>query len=472
MLRVVIIALVIGNANFEFTLIGGAFTDIAAEFQTTQVALVSTVVFVASLVFLPIAGRMCDVYGKKRILLAVAVVFALGSILCALAPTYWLFLTGRVLQSTFVVAYVAGYGLVRDLLPARLVAMGVGVIGAGTGVAVLVGPLLGGWLIDSYGYRSAFWFELAYDIFAGLLVLFAIPESSTRVKRRIDVTGGLLLGVGVAAVVYGIVEPAALAWALPLGLVLLVTFALLQRRSAEPIVSTALLGRPAVWMTLVAGGFIIAAITAAPVLLSEIARIPFVPGIAEYGLGMSALTYGVVIGLPFGLVSAAAGLLAAWVCRRFAPRTALLLAGLVILVSVVLLLLVTGNVLVAATAAALQGAGVGFLYAAANTLLIEGVPAAEQGISTSLLYTALGVMNAVGTAVVGTIIAAHAIPAPNGSAELLVAESGFRIAFLVLAGSSLVGLGVALAMRHGRRPATGGLREQAPDEAESVGSAV
>lgn len=65
-MSILAVAFVIGNANFEFTLISGGLPDIAAEFRTPQVVPVMTVVFVASLVFLPITGRLADVYGKKQ----------------------------------------------------------------------------------------------------------------------------------------------------------------------------------------------------------------------------------------------------------------------------------------------------------------------------------------------------------------------------------------------------------------------
>ncbi|TVZ02182.1 MFS transporter [Trebonia kvetii] len=457
MLVVGVIALVIGNANFEFTLIGGAFPNIAVAFHTTQVLLVMTVVFVASLVFLPITGKLGDIYGKKKMLLVVSVLFAIGSVLCAVAPVYWLFLVGRVLQSSFVVAYVAGYGLVRDLLPRRLVPLGVGWIGAGTGIAVLAGPLLGGWLIDSYGFRSAFWFELIYDVAAGLLVLFVVPESPVRIKRKVDYAGGLLLGVGIAVLVYGVVYNWAIPFAFPVAAVLLIAFAAVERRTAEPLMSLRLLGKPKVWYTLLAASVTIFAIQVGPNALAEIVRIPRIPGVLDQGLGWSAWQYGIYAGLPFGLVGALTGLLAGWMSRRYSPRLVLLIAGVGGLVPSLIAATSASGAAVFIVIAALQGVGLGFLYAAANNLVIEAVPADSQGVGTSMLYTALGTMNAVSTAIIGTITAAHTVPVGSGAAAAFIVNSdGFRISFLVMIGTSVAGLLLTLAMRHGRQAALGG----------------
>lgn len=460
---VLVIALVVGNANFEFTLIGGAFTNIAVTFHTTQVLLVMTVVFVASLVFLPICGKLADIYGKKRMLLVVSVLFAIGSVICAVAPVYWLFLTGRVFQSSFVVAYVAGYGLVRDLLPRRLVPVGVGWIGAGTGVAVLAGPLLGGWLIDSYGFRSAFWFELIYDVIAGILVLVVVPETSVRIRRQLDITGGLLLGVGIAMLVYGIAYNWAIPFAFPVAAVLLVAFVLVERRTAEPLISLELIRKPKLWYSLLAASVVIFGIQVGPNLLAEIVRIPHIPGIADRSLGWSAWQYGIYVGLPFGLVGALTGLLAGWMCRRYSPRLALLIAGLGALAAGIIGASSAGGMGLFIFLAAVQGIGLGFLYAAANVLVIEAVPAESQGIGTSMLYTALGTMNAISTAVIGTITADHSNPVGSGaSAALVINDAGFRIAFLVTVGTSAAGIILALAMRHGRQPATGGAELAVP----------
>lgn len=455
-LIVVAIALVTENANFEFTLVGVGLKNIAAEFHTTHVALVMTVVFVASLVFLPICGKLADIYGKKKILVAAATLFAIGSVICALAPFFWLFLVGRVLQSSFVVAYVAGYGLIRDLFPARLVPIGVGALGVGTGVSAFGGPLLGGFLVDNYGFRSSFWFVFCYDIVVATIVLIAVPETRVRVRQRIDVVGGLLLGCGMAMLVFGVVDTQALPYALPTCVVLLALFVFVERRRSEPLVDLDLLAKPRVWLTLLAAGMGIFVSTAnSSVLAPQMFRTPSIPGVFEHGLGLSALQYGLYWGLAFGGVGAISGFVAGWVSRRFAPRTTLLVAVLASTVGVILVLTgqATGYAAVAVVAA-FMGVGLGFLYAGANNLIIEAVPAASQGVTTSLLYTALGVMNTLCSAIAGAVTSSYAVPAGGGTT--VTSHTGYQVAYLVLLGVSIVAIVLTLVMRHGRAPASGG----------------
>lgn len=456
-LVVVAIALLTENANFEFTLVSPGLPNIAAEFDTARVGLVMTVVFVASLVFLPIAGKLADLYGKKKILVAASVLFGIGSLLCAVSPVYWLFLVGRVFQSAFVIAYVTGYGLIRDIFPARLVPLGVGALGVGTGASAFIGPVLGGYLIDNHGFRSAFWFVLCYDVVVAALVLSVVPETRVRIRGRIDALGALLLGVAMAVVVFGVVETSTMPVTFPVAALLLVLFVLVERRRTEPMVSLGLLAQPKVWLTLLAAGLAIFVVTASTSqLLPQLLRTPQIPGVAEHGLGLSALDYGISFGLSFGLVGAAAGFAAGWVCRRFAPRSALLTS---LVASVVGMLLVlagqTGSYAMVAIIGALMGIGLGFLYAGANNLIIEAVPAGMQGVSTSLLYTALGVMNSVCTAVVGSITASYTVDV-SGIDQGIISDTGFRIASLVLLCVGVAGIAVTVMMRHGRDPASGG----------------
>lgn len=465
-LIVVAIALVTENASFEFTLVSPALRNIAMEFQTTHVSLVMTVVFVASLVFLPIAGKLADIYGKKKILLGACALFALGSMLCALAPAFWLFLVGRVCQSVFVIAYVTGYGLIRDLFPARLVPLGVGALGIGTGVAALAGPLLGGYLIDSFGFRSTFWFVFCYDVVVAVILLVVVPETRVRSGGRIDFLGALLLGVGMAVLVLGVSDTSTIPIAFPASAVLLVLFVLVERRCADPMISMQLLAGPKVWLTLLAAGLaIFVATPSTSVLMAQIWRAPHVAGVSSHGFGFTALQQGLYFGLEFGLVGAAAGIAAGWVCRRFAPRTALLTSVLASMLGVFVTAVgFDSSVGMIGVVGACMGVGLGFFYAGANNLIIEAVPADLQGVATSLLYIVLGVVNAISTAVVGAIAASRTVHVEGAA---IISDAGTRISFYLILGVGVVAILVMLAMRHGRTPASGGAASDQHSEAES-----
>ncbi|MFE8013878.1 MFS transporter [Streptomyces antibioticus] len=208
---------------------------------------------------------------------------------------------------------------------------------------------------------------------------------------------------------------------------------------------------------LLAAGTGMFALTAGTTLLSEMVRIPHLPGVAERGLGWTALEFALYVGAPCGLIGALTGLPAGRVCRRYSPRVALLTAVLATTAGLVVLLAGRqGGAGVAVTAAVLQGLAPGFFYTSANNLLIEAVPMAQQSIGTSLLYMVLGVANGIGSAVVSTITARHTRLARGGQ-EVVIGDTGFEVSFLVLLAEAVVSVVLSPLMRHGRAPASGGL---------------
>ena len=82
----------------------------------------------------------------------------LGAAICAVAPTFELLLVGRALQAFGMVGLTLTYGLIRDLLPSKYVPLGLGAIGMGVGVSAVIGPIAGGWMIDTLGYQAPFVF--------------------------------------------------------------------------------------------------------------------------------------------------------------------------------------------------------------------------------------------------------------------------------------------------------------------------
>ncbi|GLY71008.1 MFS transporter [Amycolatopsis taiwanensis] len=461
-LIVVLLVLLTEVFAFEFTVVTPGLPDMAAAFGTTSIGLVQSVPLLASAVVIPLLAKWGDVHGKKLTLLLGTLLFVLGTVLCALAPSYALFLTGRGLESFGLVGTVISYGLVRDLLPPKWVPIGIGGLGTGFGASAVLGPLAGGALIDAFGFRSGFWFLLVYAVITGLLVLLFVPESDVRLSHTLDFTGAALLGIGVGALIFASTVPA---WRLPaaaLGIVLLVVFVLVERRKSQPLISMRLLARPAMSMTLACAAAVGFVVGSEAVLMPLLLRTPAIPG-AEQGLGLSALGYALNFALVMGVCAAACGVLSGFLSRRFGPRTALLISAAGWTVSMCL---------VAAGFAddrwkvwvlgALMGIGQGFYYAAAANLVIEAVPAKVQGVSASMKYTVEQGVGSIAGAIAGAIIAADVVKIVPKSGAIIYGMAGFQQAFLVLAVAAAVGLIVALLMRHGRKPATGGV---APDAA-------
>lgn len=457
-LLIVLIALMTEIVAFEFTLISPGLTDMAVDFGTTKITLVMTIPLLVGGVVVPIIGKLADVHGKKRVLLSAGALFLIGTLVCATATSYPLFLGGRGLQACGLASSVVCYGLVRDLIPSRWVPLGVGGIGVGIGASALIGPLLGGWLIDSYGFRSAFWFLLAYAAAVIIAIAILVPETTVRIAHRVDYLGAALLGLGASSLILGANNADLRTVSFIAGAVLLVAFVLAERRIAQPLISMSLLARPGVWMTLTIAGAYGVVNGANGALLPQMLRAPAIPGNDQSGLGLSALGYALHFGLPQGLAAAGCGLLAGWIARKHSPRLAML-CGMVGALGGSLLV---GFGLVSTAGMAvilgfLMGVANGFFYSSSTNLLIEAVPANTQAVTGSMKFTSEQVVSALSSAFLGAVVGNYVLMVNPKTGQPIPSMEGFHNAYLVCSLAAVVAIAVTLAMKHGRTPATGGL---------------
>ncbi|MCX5443481.1 MFS transporter [Streptomyces sp. NBC_00569] len=392
-------------------------------------------------------------------ILYAAVAFMAGSAVCALAPSFPILLIGRALQGVCMVVAPAAYGLIRDILPARAVPVAMGAITTGLGLSSLAGPLIGGALVSAFGFRAVFWFCLLYAAVLAPVVLLVLPESTVRLRRRIDGAGGLLLGSGVGALLLAVGQGRAWGWLSPSTLScftvaagLLALFVRVELRAEEPLVDLRLLTGPALRWTLLAtygGAFAIGGYGyLIPLLVQS-------PESAGYGLGLGAMGVALFL-VPQGVLASVCGPLGGLLARHRAPRTALLVAASALTASSLCVALLHTAAWQFFLAAVLQGVGFGFFFVSASNLVIEAVPATHTAVSAGMMGVANNLGNATGVTVFGAVLAAHLLTGGHDGHPAVHAESGFVLALLTAACAAGGALLIAAFMRHGRTPATGG----------------
>lgn len=443
-------------SSFEYNMVSPALPDIAAAFGTKQVGLMFTVLLVSGASLLPLLGKLADIVGKRRVLLAGMSIMAIGCLICAFAPTFPIMLIGRGMQAFGMVGLTLTYGLVRDLIPRRYVPIAIGTIGMGVGLAGIVGPVVGGLLVDNIGYHAIFLFLAGYIVVMGLLVAVVVPETPVRRRHKLDVPGALLLGVGV-----GLVCAAATGVGIPwlqaiLGVAALIAFVLVERKVPEPLLAFELLRRPPVWGTLVIAiciGFIINSNVA---LISQMVRSVPVPGV-DSGLGLSATNFSLAYALPLGILGTISGFSAGLIARRWGPKYSMIGSAAcwtigTTIVALGLMQSVTALVVVAF----LFGLGNGSYHASASNLIVEAVPASFQGIGASMKATGEQIAGAFGTAITSAIIVGSIIGSDPTTKALSYDMGGFRISYWIYAVVAAIALVTTILLKHGNKPATGG----------------
>jgi EmrB/QacA subfamily drug resistance transporter len=193
---------------------------------------------------LMVSGSTADRVGRRRTFQTGLVVFGIGSLLCGFAPTVDLLIVFRMLQAVggSMLNPVAMSIITNTFTDPRERAQAIGVWGGVVGLSLAVGPVVGGALVDSAGWRFIFWINVPVALAAVLLTALFVPESRAAVPRRIDPVGQILVVLLLGGVTYGIIEGQSAGWTSPLiigcfvlALVSLVSLVLYERRREEPL---------------------------------------------------------------------------------------------------------------------------------------------------------------------------------------------------------------------------------------------
>jgi EmrB/QacA subfamily drug resistance transporter len=202
--------------GLDTTIVNVALPSIRASLHASVSGLQWTIdaytLVLASLLML--AGSTADRIGRKRIFRAGLVVFSLGSLLCGLAPTLELLIAARVLQAIGgSMLNPVAMSIVRNVFDdPRERAQAIGLWGAVFGLSMALGPVVGGALVDSVGWRAVFFVNVPIGAVAFVLTTAFVPRSRAAHPRRLDPIGQLLVIAALASLTYAIIEAPGAGW--------------------------------------------------------------------------------------------------------------------------------------------------------------------------------------------------------------------------------------------------------------------
>jgi EmrB/QacA subfamily drug resistance transporter len=379
------------------------------------------------------AGRLGDMFGRKRLFLAGMCVFALGSVLSGAANDELTLICGRVLQGAGAAPMLPlSLAIVCNAFPADQQARALGIWAGISAVALGIGPLAGGALVD-LDWRLIFWINLPVAAIGIAITALAAPESTDPGSgRRIDLPGLVALAIGLTAVVLALVQArvwsgAATAALALLGLGCLYAFWRIEHRVAEPIVD----------FSLFRSGPYFGASAAAFALVGAYWSVMFFQSqYLQDVRGHSAVLSGLMIlpiTVPMIFVSPFSGRLIA----RFGAR-ALMTAGMIL--GVVGLLALTqidaSSSYVLLLAGYLPfGVALGLVYAPMSTAAMAAMPAEKVGIASGVLAMDRVMAGTIALAVTGAVF--HALLGDNGSFADAVGGSTWVLVALSALGAAL-----------------------------------
>jgi len=191
-----------------------------------------------------VGGSLGDLFGARRIFLIGIVTFGVMSIACAAAPDGTALIVARGLQGvTGAILTPAGLTVIASTFSGEERGAAIGAWTAWTGVAFVVGPLVGGWLVTNASWRWVFIVNVPFAVVTAALVAYAVPtRQPTGTRPRVDFVGGALCVLGLGGPVFALIEEPTRGWGDPsivvplvVGLMLLGAFVWWERRAAEPM---------------------------------------------------------------------------------------------------------------------------------------------------------------------------------------------------------------------------------------------
>ena len=396
----------------------------------------------------PIAGRLGDLYGRRRFLLLSAGAFAIGSLVCALADSLAVLIAGRALQGLGAGLAPLAVGVARDRAPRGRAPLWIGLLMAAAGCGAAIGLLLGGVLVETFSVAAVFWFMFAIAVALLLAVAAFVPESPRRDAPRPDWAGGLLLTTALLSLLLAISQGNTWGWGsaavvtlIAVSVALFAGFVVVERAAPAPLVDMQLLARRSAWsanLVSFAMGF---AVFIAGVVVPQIARLPEATG---YGLGLTFTETGLVL-LPGALAVVVGG----WASGRLVGVTGarnLVGAGaLSAAVAYAWLALDHGSVASIAAANAPLGFGIGLAFAALTNLVVRAVSEERTSVFVATTAVSRSTGAALGIQVAAAIIMGAGVVPPG-----IPAERGFTGAFVLGLIAAVVALAATAAIPHRR----------------------
>jgi EmrB/QacA subfamily drug resistance transporter len=444
-------------AALDQTIVSTALPRIVSDLGgLSSYSWVFTAYMLATTVTVPLYGKLGDKYGRRPLFLGSIVLFLVGSALCGLAQNMTELVAFRALQGLGAGGlFPLSMATVGEIVPPRDRGRYQGLIGAVFAAASIIGPAVGGFIVDNASWRWVFYVNLPVGGLALVVIWFTMPWQATRREHSIDWLGAFVLAAGTALLLLGLVWGGRqYAWDSPqvLGALaaaagLIAVFAVVERRVAEPILPFDLLRIPTV------------SASVASILLVGMAMfgtIAFVPLFVQGVIGTSATSSGVVL-TPLMLGAVGMSMLSGqWVSRtgRYRPSA---IVGPIVLGAGMLLLWRMGPETTNGQAArnmVVAGIGLGLMMQVFVLSVQNSVPIRSIGTATALTQFGRSIGSTLGVTLMGVIVnqglpsaaerqgaALHRLP-PRARAEL---ASALHPAFLSAAVVCAIVLVIVLA---------------------------
>ncbi|CAB4776646.1 unannotated protein [freshwater metagenome] len=418
----------------------------------SSTAWVVTITLLAAAVTMPVMGRLADIVGKQRVLVASAVLLVAGSVVCALSDSLAPMLVGRALQGLAMGYIPVGIALLRQVVPPRLAGSAIAAMSATLGVGGAIGLPLSAWIVQVGDWHVLFWVAagLGAAVLAAMLVL--VPRDLDTTPARFDVGGALGLALGLVLFLVGISKASEWGWTsgrtlgfIVVGLLVLVAWGAVELRTPEPLVDLRATSRLPVLLTNVAAVAVGMGMMAQAVVVPQLLQLPEVLG---YGLGQSILAAGLWMA-PGGLMMMAFAPVSSRLMRTLGPKATLMIGAAVLGGGYLLALVMTASAWQLAVASIVISVGVGIGYAAMPALVLDASPPHEAGSAVGVNALSRSLGTTLAAALMGTVLTSSTMDLGGIGVPT---EGAFQACFVIGAAAAFLGVAIAALIPRSPRP--------------------
>ena len=391
------------------TVVNVALPSIQADLDTTLASLEWTInaYTLTFAVLLVTGGRLGDIFGRRRMFLFGVTVFAGSSAAIGLAPDQAWLVAGRAAQGVGAAFMMpATLSIITNAFPPEMRGKAIGTWAGVSGLALAIGPVVGGFLTEHVSWRAIFFLNLPVAVGAVAVTLFATHESRDEsVERRIDIPGVATLSIGLTALVLALIEGNSWGWGSPEIVALLVTagvglaaFAFIELHSRVPMVDFSFFR---------SSSFVGANAVAFVISFAMLAVFFFVALYMQNILGYSALEAGVRF-LPATVLIIITAPIAGRLADRFGPQRLIVTGLLLIAVSLFIETHITvhSGYELLLVAFMIMGVGIGLTMSPMSTAAMNAVETTKAGVASGILSMSRMVGGTFGVAAIGALFQA------------------------------------------------------------------
>ncbi|MER7133317.1 MFS transporter [Streptosporangium saharense] len=413
-----------------------------------------TVTLLSGAVCTPVLGRIGDMYGKRRVLLASLGLLTTGSVLCAAGSQIGVLIAGRALQGTALAVMPLGVSIMRDELAPNRLLSSVALMSSTLGIGAAIGLPLAALVVENADWHTMFWVSAGLGLLDIALVLRFVPESPLRTGGRPDVLGVLGLSAALVCLLLAVTQGGDWGWTSAPTLGLLggavltgLLWGVHELRVPSPMVDLRVSARPAVLLANVAALLIGFAFYANSLVTAQLVQEPTSTG---YGLGASIVVSGLCL-LPGGIAMVFLSPVSARMSSAHGPKVTLAVAAACIAAGYVVRFFTSHQLWTIVLGATVVAAGTAIAYSALPALVMRAVPVSETGAANGLNTLMRSVGQAACSAVVAAVLANLTFQVAGRTAPTL---SAYLTVFVIAGAAALLALGVTLCLPGGRAPVT------------------